>query len=90
MCAGCRQMKEKRNLIRIVRTPDNEVLIDLTGKKPGRGVYLCLDLKCLELAEKSRRLEKNLHHPISKEIMETLREILKKALKEGILHDPQP
>jgi predicted RNA-binding protein YlxR (DUF448 family) len=75
-------MKEKRDLIRIVRTPEGEVLIDPTGKKSGRGVYLCPDLKCLEQAEKGRRLEKNLHHPISKEIME--------ALTEGMLHASQP
>jgi predicted RNA-binding protein YlxR (DUF448 family) len=79
-------MREKRDLIRIVRTPEGEVLMDPTGKKPGRGVYLCPDQKCLELAEKNRRLEKNLHHPISKDIMETLRE----TLKEGTYHDRQP
>ena len=81
MCAGCRQMKEKRDLIRIVRTPENEILIDPTGKKSGRGVYLCPDMKCLEQIEKSRRLEKSLNHPISNEIME--------ALREGILRERQ-
>jgi predicted RNA-binding protein YlxR (DUF448 family) len=75
-------MRDKKELIRIVRTPQGEVLMDSTGKKSGRGVYLCPDLKCLEQAEKGRRLEKSLNHSVSKEIME--------ALKEGILHEYSP
>ena len=82
MCAGCRQIKEKRDLIRIVRTPENEILIDPTGKKAGRGVYLCRDIHCLDLIEKGHRLEKSLDRSISREIM--------LAIREGILNDRQP
>jgi predicted RNA-binding protein YlxR (DUF448 family) len=71
-------MKDKGELIRIVRTPEGGVFVDSTGKQAGRGVYLCRDIKCLEQAEKGRRLEKGLSRSISKEVME--------ALKEGILH----
>ena len=79
MCAGCRQVKDKRELIRIVRTPLGEILIDPTGKKPGRGVYLCPKMECLNLVNKSNRLEKSLKQPISPEIIE--------SLKEGILNE---
>jgi predicted RNA-binding protein YlxR (DUF448 family) len=75
-------MKDKRELVRIVRTPEGEVLVDSTGKKSGRGVYLCPDLKCLEQAEKGRRLEKSLSHSVSAEVMEAL----KGAIKEGTVH----
>ena len=47
MCVGCRQMKEKPKLIRVVRSPEGEVSLDDRGKKPGRGAYLCLDPACL-------------------------------------------
>jgi predicted RNA-binding protein YlxR (DUF448 family) len=71
-------MKDKKELIRIVRTPEGEVLIDATGKKSGRGAYLCPQLQCLEQAAKGRRLEKSLNHSIPGEILE--------SLKEGIAH----
>jgi predicted RNA-binding protein YlxR (DUF448 family) len=72
-------MKDKKELVRIVRTPEGEVLMDSTGKQSGRGVYLCRDLKCLEQAEKGRRLEKSLSHPVSVEVKEALKEALKEA-----------
>lgn len=73
MCVGCQEMKSKRDLIRIVRTPDLEVLIDPSGKKSGRGVYICPDKECLKKALKTNRLEKNLEHTISEEIIERLK-----------------
>lgn len=80
MCVGCREMKEKRELIRIVRTEEGAVL-DPTGKKPGRGAYLCLDSQCLAKAEKSRGLERALKIKISKEIYSSLNEALNDAAK---------
>lgn len=74
MCVGCQEMKPKKELIRIVRTPDMQVLLDATGKKSGRGVYLCASRDCLKKALKSNRLEKNLQHPISEEIVNRLKE----------------
>ena len=60
MCVGCQQMKSKRELIRIVRTVDYELLIDESGKKSGRGAYLCPDVSCLKTAIKARRLQRAL------------------------------
>lgn len=73
MCIGCRERMEKRNLIRIVRTPDEEILVDPTGKKAGRGAYLCGKVECLEKAIKTKGLEKALNCSITPEITENLR-----------------
>ena len=56
-CAACRQTTEKRNLIRLVRTPDGTVAVDISAKKPGRGAYLCPKKDCWEMALKKNRLE---------------------------------
>ncbi|MEW6661207.1 MAG: RNase P modulator RnpM [Bacillota bacterium] len=72
MCVGCREKKNKRELIRIVRTPEGSVLIDKTGKKSGRGAYICNDSQCLSKAVKSKSLEKALNTTISAEIPELL------------------
>jgi len=66
-------MKAKKELIRIVRTPEAEILIDATGKKSGRGVYICPDKECLKKALKNNRLEKGLQQHISEEIIERLK-----------------
>jgi len=73
MCVGCQESRSKKELIRIVRTPEGEVVIDPTGKRSGRGAYICHDTVCLEKALKGARLEKALKHPISPEIVEQLR-----------------
>lgn len=73
MCVGCMEMKPKKELIRIVRTPDGEVILDSTGKKAGRGVYLCVDKNCFEKALKGHKLEKGLQQPLSDELMERLK-----------------
>ena len=58
MCVGCREMKEKKALLRIVRTPEGQILLDGTGKKSGRGAYVCPDPACLKKARKNRSLER--------------------------------
>ncbi|MEG2174007.1 MAG: YlxR family protein [Oscillospiraceae bacterium] len=58
MCAGCGEHKDKRNLIRVVRSPEGVISLDRTGKKPGRGAYLCPDAECLRKARKARRFER--------------------------------
>ncbi len=73
MCVGCQEMKSKKELIRIVRTPDEGIQIDSTGKKSGRGAYLCPDVCCLQKAAKERRLEKALERQVSKEIYDMLK-----------------
>lgn len=59
-CLGCNEHKPKRELLRVVRTPEGEVGLDFTGKKSGRGAYICKSLSCLKKARKSRRIERNL------------------------------
>jgi len=76
MCVGCREMKNKKELIRIVRTPDEMILIDRTGKKSGRGAYICPEAQCLNIAVKGKRLQKALEREIPEEIIEALRKEL--------------
>ena len=57
-CLGCREMKNKKDLIRVVRSPEGDVSLDFKGKKPGRGAYVCPDAACLVKARKSRALER--------------------------------
>ena len=57
-CVGCREMKPKRELIRVVRSPEGEISLDFRGKKPGRGAYVCPDPECLIRVRKSRALER--------------------------------
>ena len=72
-CVGCRTARPKKELIRIVRTPEGDVLVDATGKRSGRGAYLCPNGECLLLAKKSKALERTLEHEISDGVWETLR-----------------
>ena len=82
-CTGCNEMKEKKQLVRIVKTPDktdengniiqkSEILVDLTGKKSGRGAYICPNPECLRAARKARRLEKAFSCKIPDEVYEQL------------------
>ena len=66
-CVSCRETKPKRELLRVVRTPDGHVMIDATGKKSGRGAYLCARLSCWETALKKRRLEQEFELTLSEE-----------------------
>lgn len=77
MCMGCREMKPKKDLIRVVRTPETSIVIDTTGKRSGRGAYICHDPDCLEKALTGRRIEKALKQPISQEIKQALLERMK-------------
>lgn len=58
MCTGCGEMKPKKELVRVVRSPEGEISLDLTGRKPGRGAYVCRNTDCLRRARKVRRFEK--------------------------------
>lgn len=69
ICIGCQGKKPKKELVRIVRTPQGEVTVDLSGKKAGRGAYICPQSGCMKKALKGKRLEKNLQHPISEEVV---------------------
>lgn len=75
-CVGCRTVRPKRELVRLVRTPEGPVELDLTGKRSGRGAYLCRNVACLDAALQGRRLERALRHPISPEVFEQVRSAL--------------
>lgn len=73
MCLGCKEMKPKKELIRVVRNNEGEINIDLVGKKPGRGAYICKRVDCLEKAIKAKRLEKAFETTIDVEIYNNLK-----------------
>ena len=78
-CVGCNAQKEKRALVRIVRSPEGEISVDLTGKKSGRGAYLCASAACLAKARKAKRLERALETPIPPEVYARLEEEIARA-----------
>ena len=71
-CVGCRTMKNKRDLIRVVKSPAGEISLDFVGKKPGRGAYLCPDSACLTCARKTKALERAFETAIPAEIYDAL------------------
>ena len=71
-CLGCREMKPKRELIRVVRSPEGVVSLDFQGKAPGRGAYICPDPECLKKARKSRALERAFDTAIPAEVYDAL------------------
>ncbi len=71
-CVGCREMKNKKDLIRVVRSPEGEISLDFKGKKPGRGAYVCPDAACLKRARKSRALERAFETAIPVEVYDQL------------------
>lgn len=75
-CTGCGEHFPKNTLIRVLRTPEGEITLDLTGKKSGRGAYICKNAACLKKARKSRRIESSLECPISEELYNRMEEEL--------------
>ncbi|MBQ8545478.1 MAG: YlxR family protein [Clostridia bacterium] len=78
-CLGCMSSFPKKDLVRVLKTPDGEVIVDLTGKKSGRGAYICKDKACLKKAIKSKRIQSNLEIEIPEEIYLELEKELEKA-----------
>lgn len=72
MCVGCREKKDKRELIRVVRSPEGNVDVDPSGKKPGRGAYICPQETCFLKAKKSKNLDKALQIKLPDELLEVL------------------
>ena len=75
-CTGCGEHFPKNTLIRVLRTPEGEVILDLTGKKSGRGAYICKNATCFKKARKSRRIETSLECQISEELYNRMEEEL--------------
>ncbi len=76
MCVACREMKPKKELIRVVRTPEGDVVADETGRKNGRGAYLCRSEACLNKALKTRALDRALEQPLSEAAVDALRQVI--------------
>ena len=72
MCLGCRVMKPKSEIIRVVKSPDNEISLDITGKKPGRGAYVCRDTSCFKRVIKTNALQRAFKTQIPANIIEEL------------------
>ncbi len=78
-CMGCRERKNKRELIRVVRSPEGQVALDFKGKAPGRGAYLCPSLACLKRAIRSKAIERSLEVEIPQEIYARLEQEMEEA-----------
>ena len=76
-CVGCCERKPKGELIRVVRTPEGEILLDFTGKKSGRGAYICRSVTCLKKARKSKRIDRSLDVTIPEEVYDKMESELK-------------
>ena len=75
-CMGCNNTKEKNDLLRIVKSKEGEISVDLTGKKNGRGAYICKDEECLKKLQKSKRLERVFETELPEEIYENIRGVI--------------
>ena len=82
-CNGCGESKPKKELVRVVRAPSGEISIDLVGKKPGRGAYLCPNSDCLTKAKKKKALERCFEQPVPAEVYDALAVQLAAATKEA-------
>lgn len=81
-CVGCQEMKNKKEMVRILKTTDDEIVLDTTGKKNGRGAYICLSEDCFEKAVKGRGLERSLKMSIPQEIYDSLKKEIERIESE--------
>lgn len=72
-CTGCQEMKSKKEMIRVLHTAENEIILDATGKKNGRGAYLCPSMECFRMAVKNKGLERSLKMKVPEETYESLK-----------------
>ena len=83
LCLGCGEMKPKRELNRVVKAPDGEISLDTTGKKSGRGAYICPEPGCMEKAQKAGRLERTFSCRVEKDVYDALQQQLAAATVSG-------
>ncbi|KSV57645.1 RNase P modulator RnpM [Acetivibrio ethanolgignens] len=76
-CTGCGEMKNKKELLRVIKTPEEEIVLDITGKKNGRGAYICRSAECFAKARKTKALERSLKAAIPDEVYDELEKELK-------------
>ena len=87
VCTGCGEAKPKKEMIRILRTPEEEIVLDTTGKKNGRGAYICCSVDCLHRATKTKGLERSLTVEIPRQLLDIIEKelvSLESGIKEGI------
>jgi len=80
-CVGCGEMKMKKELIRVIKTPEDEIVLDATGRKNGRGAYVCASMECLKTAMKRKGLERSLKVAIPAEVYDSLEQEMSKIAK---------
>lgn len=80
-CVGCGEMKSKKELLRVVKTPEEDIILDVTGRKNGRGAYICASMECLKMAKKKRGLERSLKVSISEEVYASLEQEMSNVAK---------
>ncbi len=80
-CVGCGEMKSKKELLRVIKTSEEEIVLDVTGRKNGRGAYICASMECLKNAQKKRGLERSLKVSIPEEVYESLEQEMSKIAK---------
>ncbi len=80
-CVGCGEMKSKKELLRVIKTPEEEIILDTTGRKNGRGAYICASMECLKIAQKKRGLERSLKVSIPEDVYESLEQEMSKVAK---------
>ena len=78
-CTGCREMKSKKEMIRVLKTPEDKIVLDTTGRQNGRGAYLCHNNVCLEHARKTKSIERALKEAVPDEIYDQLKEEFQKT-----------
>lgn len=83
ICVGCGEMKPKRELIRVIKTPEGEIFLDFTGKKSGRGAYLCKSMTCFVAAKKGHRLERSFSCKVEESVYEEMENVLRKEILES-------
>lgn len=81
-CIGCQEMKSKKEMLRVIRTPEDELVIDTTGRKNGRGAYLCFSAECFEKAVKSKGLERSLKMGIPSAVYDSLKKEIEQIESE--------
>ena len=81
-CVGCGEMKNKKEMMRVIRDAQGEISLDVTGKKNGRGAYLCFNRQCLEKAEKNEGLERSFKMSIDRSVYESLQKEFEQSIEE--------
>lgn len=80
-CVGCAEMKSKKDMLRVIKTPEEEIVLDATGRKNGRGAYICASMECLKNARKRKGLERSLKVAIPDAVYDSLEEEMSKIAK---------